>query len=205
MAGATRLELAAFCVTGRRSNQTELRPQRCSVCECLCKEPKKPFFVKQIFSIYAPSYWVLISISIYPYYLETIKSHRKLQIRSPKIANAKTYTYPRIQLLPYVIRICILHISLRVYSLDSGADNSNYHLDKIVSNLQVLVIKTGKFTKTMSIGLLQMLFGYSFVSSTYLFCPLIAICNYRWLFILTHLKARVAPGISWLLLILFHQ
>ena len=79
-----------------------------------------------------------------------IKSHRKLQIRSPKIANAKTYTYPRIQLLPYVIRICILHISLRVYSLDSGADNSNYHLDKIVSNLQVLVIKTGKFTKTMS-------------------------------------------------------
>ncbi len=28
MAGATRLELAAFCVTGRRSNQTELRPQR---------------------------------------------------------------------------------------------------------------------------------------------------------------------------------
>jgi hypothetical protein len=73
-----------------------------------------------------------------------------LQIRSPKIANAKTYTYPRIQLLPYVIRICILHISLRVYSLDSGADNSNYHLDKIVSNLQVLVIKTGKFTKTMS-------------------------------------------------------
>ena len=100
-----------------------------------------------------------------------IKSHRKLQIRSPKIANAKTYAYPRIQLLPYVIRICILHISLRVYSLDSGADNSNYHLDKIVSNLQVLVIKTGKFTKTMSIGLLQMLFGYSFVSSTYLFCP----------------------------------
>ena len=91
--------------------------------------------------------------------------------RSPKIANAKTYTYPRIQLLPYVIRICILHISLRVYSLDSGADNSNYHLDKIVSNLQVLVIKTGKFTKTMSIGLLQMLFGYSFVSSTYLFYP----------------------------------
>ena len=79
-----------------------------------------------------------------------IKSHRKLQIRSPKIANAKTYTYPRIQLLPYVIRICILHISLRVYSLDSGADNSNYHLDKIVSNLQVLVIKAGKFTKTMS-------------------------------------------------------
>jgi len=100
-----------------------------------------------------------------------IKSHRKLQIRSPKIANAKTYTYPRIQQLPYVIRICILHISLRVYSLDSGADNSNYHLDKIVSNLQVLVIKTGKFTKTMSIGLLQMLFGYSFVSSTYLFYP----------------------------------
>ena len=94
-----------------------------------------------------------------------------MQIRSPKIANAKTYTYPRIQLLPYVIRICILHISLRVYSLDSGADNSNYHLDKIVSNLQVLVIKTGKFTKTMSIGLLQMLFGYSFLSSTYLICP----------------------------------
>ena len=97
---------------------------------------------------------------------------------SPKIAYAKTYTYPRIQLLPYVIRICILHISLRVYSLDSGADNSNYHLDKIVSNLQVLVIKTGKFTKTMSIGLLQMLFGYSFVSSTYLFCPLIANCRF---------------------------
>ena len=99
--------------------------------------------------------------------------------RSPKIANAKTYTYPRIQLLPYVIRICILHISLRFYSLDSGADNSNYHLDKIVSNLQVLVIKTGKFTKTMSIGLLQMLFGYSFVTSTYLFCPLIANCRFQ--------------------------
>ena len=31
MAGATRLELAAFCVTGRRSNQTELRPRRCSM------------------------------------------------------------------------------------------------------------------------------------------------------------------------------
>jgi len=46
-----------------------------------------------------------------------IKSHRKLQIRSPKIANAKTYAYPRIQLLPYVIRIGILHISLRVFLL----------------------------------------------------------------------------------------
>ncbi len=76
-----------------------------------------------------------------------IKSHRKLQIRSPKIANAKTYTYPRIQQLPYVIRIGILHISLRVFSLDSGADNSNYHLDNIVPNLQVLVIKTMRFAE----------------------------------------------------------
>jgi hypothetical protein len=28
LAGATRLELATSCVTGRRSNQTELRPQK---------------------------------------------------------------------------------------------------------------------------------------------------------------------------------
>lgn len=79
--------------------------------------------------------------------MSTKKSHRKLQIGSLKIANAKTYTYPRLQLLPYVIRIGILHISLRIYSLDSEADNSYKHLDKIVPDLQVLVIKTMRFAE----------------------------------------------------------
>ena len=47
MAGATGLELATFCVTGRRSNQTELRPQRCSCCICLINILNARFFVKQ--------------------------------------------------------------------------------------------------------------------------------------------------------------
>lgn len=46
MAGATRLELAAFCVTGRRSNQTELRPQRVKHCIVIDHFYKQPYSVK---------------------------------------------------------------------------------------------------------------------------------------------------------------
>ena len=46
MAGATRLELAASCVTGKRSNQTELRPQRLSMCKGRINFLNHAYFVK---------------------------------------------------------------------------------------------------------------------------------------------------------------
>ena len=56
MAGATRLELAAFCVTGRRSNQTELRPQRIQISIIKIQMEKMAFSVKIKVLLNSPLY-----------------------------------------------------------------------------------------------------------------------------------------------------
>jgi|GEM_PF-5033857 len=71
-------------------------------------------------------------------------------------------------MLPYEIHTGILHISLRNYYLDFEADISYNHLDKIVSDLQILVIKTLKFTESMtkwfSANAFQIFFSFIYLS-----------------------------------------